>query len=304
MSKPLDRLTLLETFVRIADSGSISAAARELGLSQPSASRQLAELEQRLKTQLVRRNTHSLSLTQSGIELLVDAKSLIDSWERLEEKYLQSEEVVKGKLKVIAPVAIGQLQLADLVWRFQSTYPQVEVSWQLEDRPIKFTEEGADCWIKIGSIPDDTLVSKPIGSVERLLVGSRKYLEGKTYRTPSQVEKLDMLVLEPFEGKVIPISTKSGKTLKIKPKPKTTTNNIFALKAAVMNGLGIAVLPKWFISDDLVAGDLIDVLPRWRAPKLKINIGFLPGRHRPKRLQCFVEMLEKEFSNISGIESP
>ncbi|MEO0352958.1 MAG: LysR family transcriptional regulator [Cyanobacteria bacterium P01_A01_bin.15] len=81
MSKSLDRLTLLDTFVRIADAGSISAAARDLGLSQPSASRQLAELESRFKTQLMRRTTHDLSLSAAGAELLADARQLLDQWE-------------------------------------------------------------------------------------------------------------------------------------------------------------------------------------------------------------------------------
>ena len=92
MSKSLDRLSLLQTFVRIADAGSISAAARDLGLSQPSVSRQLAELESRFKAQLMRRTTHDLSLTTAGAELLADARRLLDEWEALEEKHLEAED--------------------------------------------------------------------------------------------------------------------------------------------------------------------------------------------------------------------
>ncbi|MEM9803673.1 MAG: LysR family transcriptional regulator, partial [Cyanobacteria bacterium P01_D01_bin.56] len=150
MSKSLDRLTLLSTFVRIADAGSISAAARDLELSQPSASRQLAELESRFKAQLMRRTTHSLTLTEAGKDLLTDARRLLDDWEALEEKHLDAQKTPQGQLKVIAPIALGQLYLLDMAIQFQQQYPLISLSWHLEDRPIRFAEVGCDCWIKIG----------------------------------------------------------------------------------------------------------------------------------------------------------
>ena len=123
MSKSIGRLTLLETFVRIAEAGSISAAARNLGLSQPSVSRQLSELELRFKSQLMRRTTHDLSLTAAGAELLADARQLLDEWEALEEKHLDAEDTMRGKLKVVAPVALGQLHLLEAALRFQQQTP-------------------------------------------------------------------------------------------------------------------------------------------------------------------------------------
>ena len=193
MSKPLDRLTLLETFVRIADAGSISAAARDLGLSQPSASRQLAELESRLNTQLIRRTTPSMALPESGHELLADARQLIDGWESLEEKHLSDNSRIAGNLKVVAPVALGQLHLARIAWRFQQEHPGVTISWQLEDAPIRFSEVGCDCWVKIGPIPDETLVVRKLGAVERLLVASPALIDthGKP-RNPRSAERLPL----------------------------------------------------------------------------------------------------------------
>ncbi|MEO0887430.1 MAG: LysR family transcriptional regulator, partial [Cyanobacteria bacterium J06648_10] len=142
MSKSLDRLTLLETFIRIADAGSISAAARDLGLSQPSVSRQLAELESRFKAQLMRRTTHELSLTEAGAQLLSDARQLLDDWEALEEKHLDSGETLRGRLRVVAPVALGQLHLIDIALQFQQQHPLISLSWQLQDDDIRFAEAG------------------------------------------------------------------------------------------------------------------------------------------------------------------
>lgn len=149
MSKSLDRLTLLDTFVRIAESGSISAAARDLGLSQPSVSRQLAELESRFQAQLMTRTTHTLSLTTAGSELLADARRLLDSWETIEERYIASKTGIRGSLKVVAPVALGQLQLGDIVLQFQQQHPLLSLSWHLEDNNIRFAETGCDCCLEL-----------------------------------------------------------------------------------------------------------------------------------------------------------
>lgn len=304
MSKPLDRITLLETFVRIADAGSISAAARDLGLSQPSASRQLAELESRLRAQLVRRNTHSLALTEAGTELLQDARQLIDSWEFLEEKHLAGAEQVKGGLKVVAPVALGQLYLARLAWRFQQDHPETTITWHLEDRAIRFAEVGCDCWIKVGPVPDETLVVRRLGKVERLLVASPPLLEQRGRpRNPGSAERFPLAALEPFEGGSIVLRHKDRRRETIRPGIRMQTNNIFALKEAAMMGLGIAVLPRWFIADELARGALVDLLPAWRAPSLLIHVAYLPGRHQTLRLRTFLAMLRARVPEIDGIDT-
>ncbi|MEM8816098.1 MAG: LysR family transcriptional regulator [Pseudomonadota bacterium] len=305
MSKPLDRLTLLQTFVRIADAGSISAAARDLGLSQPSASRQLAELEARLKTQLVRRNTHSMSLTRSGTELLAESRALLESWDALEEKHLASEGQIVGALKLVAPVALGQLELARIAWRFQLAHPGVSLDWLLDDQPIRFSELGCDCWIKVGEIPDDTLVVRDLGRVERLLVGSTGFIESSgAPGTPKAAAAMPLLGLTPFEGGKIPLENANGRSSTISPPLKMRTNNIVALKEAALLGLGMAVLPRWFVDAELRDGSLANVLPGWRAPALSIRAAYLPGRYRPRRLRAFVDALEKEVPEIPGIAAP
>lgn len=303
MSKSLDRLTLLDTFVRIADAGSISAAARDLGLSQPSVSRQLAELESRFKSQLMRRTTHALSLTTAGAELLADARQLLDEWEVLEEKHLDAEETVRGKLKVIVPVALGQLSLLDVVVQFQKQYPGISLSWQLIDGDIRFAEVGCDCWIKIGEVPDNSLITEALGQVERMAVASPELLEKfGTPKTPKDLEEISCIALEPFEGGRIPLTNASGKTVVIAPPTEMTTNNISVVRQAVLSGLGWAVMPRWLIEDELNSDQLVDLLPTWRAPKLTIRVASLPGRHRPRRLQYFLDILKATVPAIPGIE--
>lgn len=303
MSKSLDRITLLDTFVRIADAGSISAAARDLGLSQPSVSRQLAELETRLKTQLMRRNTHSLALTDAGVDLLVDARQILDSWEALAEKHLSAETRIQGKLKVVAPVALGQQYLMRIACEFQAQHPGVSLTWELEDHAIRFAETGCDCWIKVGPVPDDTLIVRRLGSVGRMLVASGDFVEKHGLpKSPNAAERLLLIALDPFEGGRVPLSRKK-RSVTIAPTVGMRTNNIFAVKEAAMLGLGSAVLPEWFITDELGNGLLMDLLPGWRAPSLDIHIAYLPAKHQPLRLRAFIDLLKDSVPRMAGIDA-
>ena len=302
MSKSLDRLTLLDTFVRIAESGSISAAARDLGLSQPSASRQLAELESRFQAQLMTRTTHTLSLTAAGSELLADARRLLDSWEAIEERYIASKTGIRGSLKVVAPIALGQLQLGDIVLQFQQQHPLLSLSWYLEDNNIRFAETGCDCWIKIGSIPDSRLNIEPLGQVKRIVVATPSLLKAHgQLKTPAALQKLPWVALEPFEGGLIPLTNRTGKRVTLSPVVRMETNNIFALRQATLAGLGVAVMPRWFVEEALKSKNLVHVLPTWQAPQLTIHAASQPGRYRPQRLSAFLETIKREVPKIPGI---
>ncbi|MEM1437867.1 MAG: LysR family transcriptional regulator [Pseudomonadota bacterium] len=305
MSKPLDRLTLLETFVRIAEAGSISAAARDLGLSQPSASRQLSELETRLQTQLAHRTTHTLSLTSAGKELLTDARALIRQWLSLEERHISSAAELRGPIKVVAPVALGQTALTQIAASFQQRHPGVQVEWLLDDAPIRFSEIGCDCWIRVGPVPDDTLVVRRLGRVVRLVVAAPSLLSaGSARRRPGSIATTPLIALAPYEAGAIPLHRGNQPPVTISPPVRMQTNNIFALKASVLAGLGMGVMPHWFVAEDLKAGRLVDVLPAWRAPELPVHIAYASDRYQSTRLRAFIETLAERVPAISGIEAP
>ncbi|MEM9046983.1 MAG: LysR family transcriptional regulator [Pseudomonadota bacterium] len=301
MSKPLDRLALLETFVRIAEKGTISGAARDLGISQGSASRQLKDLEERLGVQLARRTTHSLALTETGLEVLADARELITGWDALEEQHAPDTDILKGPLRIVAPVALGQLHLADIAIGFQAEHPNVTVNWHLQDEPVRFAEVGCDLWIKVGPVPDDTLIVRRLGQVERLIVGTQSIARELKGAQPDEAKALPFVTLTPFEGGKIRLSHLDGAQSDLNVSAKLSTNNIMSLKRAAVSGLGAAVLPKWFVAEELGSGELVDLLPDWRAPMLDVNLAYLPVRHQPRRLSAFIEAFEEGFRKIPGI---
>ncbi len=304
MTRSADRLTLLATFARIAERGSISAAARDLGMSQASASRQLADLEGRLGVQLIQRTTHALSLTEAGNDCLGEARALLDSWESLAERHAGETTDVHGKLKIVAPVALGQRDLAEAAMRFQAAHPSVTITWLLDDAPIRFAEIGCDLWIKVGRVPDDSLVVRQLGSVERLVVAAPKLLKGHRMKQPGDVADLPCAALEPFEGGAIPLESKNGRRQTVRAQVALTTNNIFVAHKAACLGIGYAVMPRWFVADDLAADRLVDVLPRWRAPSLTINAAYLPARRQTKRLRLFVEHVSNAIAAMPGVAAP
>ncbi|MEL7470791.1 MAG: LysR family transcriptional regulator [Pseudomonadota bacterium] len=301
MSKPLDRLTLLETFTRISDRGSISAAARDLDLSQASASRQLRELETRLGSQLIRRTTHSLALTPAGQAALADARVLISGWEAFEERHAATDGSIRGPLKIVAPVALGQTFLTDIAVRFQLDHPGVTLEWELEDEPIRFAERGCDCWIKVGVVPDDSLIVRRLGRVERLVVASSDLAAARGVTAPGQLQDLPFIALAPYEGGNLMLSHADGSSVRVPLDPVMTTNNIVSILATVRMGAGAAIMPRWFVADDLASGRLIDVLPNWRAAELDISVAFLPSPHQPRRLTAFLDALDKGIKQIPGI---
>ena len=251
----------------------------------------------------MRRTTHDLSLTVAGAELLADARQLLDEWEALEEKHLETKDVMRGRLKVVAPIALGQLHLLDTVLKFQKEYPSISLSWQLEDGDIRFAELGCDCWVKIGPVSDDSLQVEPLGQVERMVVAAPALIEsyGKL-NSPNRLAELPCVALSPFEGGRIPLANEQGTTVIVAPPVRMVTNNISAVRQATLAGLGFSVMPRWFVEQALEQQQLVDILPKWRAPKLTINVASLPGRHRPRRLQSFLDVLKEAVPQILGVK--
>ncbi|MDA4847867.1 LysR family transcriptional regulator [Hoeflea poritis] len=303
MSKSLDRLTLLHTFVRIAERGAISAAARDLGLSQASASRQLAELEERLGVQLALRTTHNFSLTEAGLDCLADARNLLSGWEALVERHADDNASLSGKLKVVAPVALGQLDLGDAALAFQAAHPDVEVIWDLQDGPIRFAEVGCDLWVKIGKVPDETLIVRPLGTVERLIVAAPELILGRAIQHPDDLADLPCAALSPFEGGTIRLADANGEPASITAKVGLATNNIFSAKKAALTGLGYAIMPRWFVASELVDGRLVDILPNWRAAELTINAAYLPARRQTRRLKALIDHLSDAVAAMPGVQT-
>ncbi len=301
MTETLDRLSLLQSFIRIVERGSISAAGRDLGLSQASVSRHLAELERRLGVQLVQRTTHSLSLTRAGEDCVARSRALLGGWDTLVDQYADDARSVRGPLKVVAPVALGQCHLTDAVLALQRDHPGITVTWMLHDALVRFAEIGCDLWIRVGAVGDDTLVVRPLGQVERLVVGTPDLAGRHPLGSPRDLAGLPCAALTPFDGGRIRLSTAGGHQTTLSADVAFATDTIFAAHAAARQGIGYAVLPRWLVAADLEAGRLADLLPDWRAPSLTVNAAYRPARPQPRRLVLLIDRIADTLAAVPGL---
>ncbi|MEO1103278.1 MAG: LysR substrate-binding domain-containing protein [Pseudomonadota bacterium] len=173
--------------------------------------------------------------------------------------------------------------------------------WELDDHPIRFAEVGCDCWIKVGRVADDTLIVRPLGAVERLVVAAPQRLDGGPLGDPAAAATLPFVTLAAFEGDRIALYGEDGSEVAFTPSVALSTNNIVAARRAACLGVGAAILPRWFVADELASGALVNVLPRWRAATLTIHVAYLPARHQPRRLALFLQAIEAGLREVPGI---
>src|SRR6201996_6067847 len=176
--KTLDRFDFMRLFVRIAETGSLSAAAQSVGISQPSASRQLRQLEALLGVQLVRRSTHDLALTDAGSRFLEDARAMLADWETSTDTLRNEREELSGLIRVAVPVALGQTILATIASRFLVKHPAVTLDWRLIDQPGDLTVSGYDLWVRAGPVRQLGLIVRHLWRIERTIVAAPSFQTG------------------------------------------------------------------------------------------------------------------------------
>ena len=289
MSITSDRLQLMVTFIQIVDSGSINAAARQLRLAQSSVSRQLRQLEESLNVSLITRTTHQLSLTDAGRLFLADCQRMVRDWNGIEERFRQDGVQPRGRLRVVASIALGQLILVEIAARYCRKYAEVTLEWNVDDGPVSILESGIDCLLKVGPITERSVLSRTVGEVRGVLVASRILVDerGMPHR-PGDLKDWPMISVHPFFGDSIPIRNTSGTMGKAKGVPRFFTSNIVAARGAARAGAGFTLLPEWLAAPEIRAGTLIHLLPDWAPKAQPLSIGTPPTKHRQLSLVLFV----------------
>ena len=292
MSIP-DRLELLETFIRVVDTGALSRAARAAGVSQPSVSRRINSLETMVGVKLIHRTTHHLELTDEGRRLLPVARALLNKWDACLDDLRDNEP--QGLLRIAAPVGLGQMQLMDEAALYLKQNPRVKIDWRLTDQIIDIVNGDADLWIRIGEIADDRLVVKRIATVERVLVAAPE-----TAKAAPDWSDLPVISLSPFYETKLELFDRRGRAKTFHARVVLASDNITAVKRAVAQGAGVALLPDWLVSTELKAGSLVRIAPHLKGRALDVVLAYAPERGRPLRLRRFVEQLTERFLNAKA----
>lgn len=294
----LDDLRLLRAFVRIVESGSISSAARVLNISQPTLSRQLRQLENSVGVPLIRRDTHNMSLTQSGRNLLHDARNLLGLAESAAERLQEDKTMPRGHLRVVSVVDFGQWIVTRVLAKFCALHPEVTGELHLINRPTKFVEEGFDCGVAVGEPTDQSVTARKVGSISRYLVASPALLKKhRIPQTPGDLKDLPWLgILQPhFYARDRLTLFRNGKPCNVSLKPVMLLDGVTALREAASAGVGFTMLPEWLIQNEMQSGRLVKVLPDWSMTAFDLHVVHLPHRHLPGRVRAFVDFSMKEI---------
>jgi DNA-binding transcriptional LysR family regulator len=288
-----DDLSLLRAFVSIVECGSISAGARSLKIPQPTLSRHLRLLEERCGAAPFRRDTHQMSLTETGLRFLTDARVVLGHAEQADQRLREGQTTLSGHLRLFATIDCGQFVVTRLVSRFLQKHPKVTASLGISNRPLHMIQEGCDVGIQPGKITDESVIARPAGLI-RLHVAAAPSLISKfaAARVPGDLKSWPWIGLagsQFWSAKEIHLSAPERAEQSVPISPVLICEGVTSIREAVLSGLGVAVLPDWMVQDDLLAGRLVRLLPEWSARDLPVHVVYAGHRLLPLRVSAFID---------------
>lgn len=299
MNHKLEVLPLLALFSRIVQFGSMSKAAKSLGLGRSAVSKQLNALEERLGLRLLQRSTRKLTLTEAGEQILEEANKLALAWENIESLSEELRGGVRGQLKVTCSSALGKIHLMPLLPIFHAQFPEIKIQLMLEDRFSDLIAEQMDVAIRIGHLPSSSLVARRLGEMSFIICASPQYLAIHGYpHSPAELLQHCCLHYENsthtmnkwiFTGKNGEESVTIDGSLSI--------NDATALVQAAVDGMGVLLIDKNMLNDHLETGRLIPLLQEYQLMSGFPVYALYPARsHLPLKTRAFVDFLSEYLS--------
>jgi DNA-binding transcriptional LysR family regulator len=288
----MDRFHSIQVFVKVADCGGFAAAARELAMSPPAVTRAVAMLEDRLGTRLFVRTTRSVRLTESGERFLQDGRRILLELEEAEEAAVGSHAAPRGELHITGPVLFGRMFVTPILGDFLDLYPLVSARTLYVDRVVNLMDEGLDVAIRIGDLPDSSLIATRVGTVRRVMFASPDYI--KKYGLPQRPEDLSghRLIQSvamgaspdwPFQ--------ENGKPMSVRVEPRLRMNTNVAVVELATRGWGLSRLLSYQIAPYLADGRLQTVLSTFELPPLPIHVLHQEGRMVSAKVRSFVDYM-------------
>jgi len=299
MKNRLPDLEAWAIFAKVAELGSFSRAAVELGLSNPTVSKAITRLELRLGFSLFARTSRRLSVTEAGRSSLERATRILQEARALEEEASEQTEAPRGVVRISAPLSFGTAYLGGTLPTLLQTYPEITLELALSDRKVDLIAEGFDMALRIASLEDSSLLARRLATVRILLVGSPDYF-AKHGRPSRPCDLTNHCALGYTGGPARGIWKFTHPTLgdeTVEPPVKIWTDNADILNPALMAGQGLALQPDFMVWKDVEAGRLEIGLREWSANPLGLFLVTPPSPLRPLRVKAVIEHLAREFSH-------
>ena len=289
----MDLIASLQTFLRVAETGSFSAVATERGVTQPAISRQITALEQQLGTRLVERTTRAVTLTEEGRDLMTAAQELVDSAENLRNSVGRRRGAPAGRVRLSVPVPLG-LSLSSQVGPLLHRCKELSIDLVLRDRTSDLIEDGLDLEVRVGPIVDLALIARRIGSTTAFLVAAPRYLRDRSSPTrPCDLQEHDCIVYHRWgDDNTWWFSSPEGE-LSVSVRGRFRANNAEAVRRAALEGLGIALLSHLTAQDDVRAGRLKLLMPDFPPLRFPLSVVYPSRRNLPPRTRIVIDFLTK-----------
>lgn len=290
-----DKLLALRVFVRVARSGSFSAAARELDLSQPSVSRIIAGLENDIGGALVVRTTRAVTLTDVGNEYLARVAAILESLEEADHAARGSQDL-RGSLRIAMPASFGVREIIPVMPGFLARHPSLNVSLLMSDQRQDTVKEGVDVALRLGELADSTAIARLIGRTPRIVVASPTYLKARgTPKTPADLATHAVIVGPAGTTAGTWFFQKGGQSVSARISSRLTVSVNEAAIAAAVAGIGVVTTALWGCRAELANGSLIQFLPDWKMIEVKVHGMYAPGRKPKPAARALVEYLIAEL---------
>lgn len=288
----MNLLESMSILVAVVDSGSLSAAARRLGMPLPTVSRKLGELESHLKTRLLHRTTRQLSLTGAGASYVAACRRILEEIGEAERAATGEYASPKGELVITAPIVFGRLHVVPVVAEFLAHYPEINVSLLLTDRVVHLMEENVDAAIRIGELPDSTLMATGVGTVRRVVCASPGYLA--THGVPTRPRDLaghECITFEVLASKRAWIFGYGKSELFVPVRSRLAVNTAEAGIEAALLGVGLINVLAYQVADAIRSNALCVVLDTFESAPLPISLVHKGQEPLPLKLRAFLDFV-------------
>lgn len=286
----MNRLESMNVFVSVVEAGSLSAAGRKLRMPLSTVSRKISELEAQIHARLLLRSTRGLALTDAGKTYFTACKRILEDVQEAERAAAGEYRAPTGELIITAPIAFGRLHVVPVLTKFLKTYPEVQARLVLGDRPLNLWEDHIDLAVRIGELPDSSLMATRVGTVRQVLCASPAYLKERgTPKTPQDLAAHDCVTFaNPLTSDVWRFG--SGQDQVVVPlRPRLAVNTAEATIDAAINGAGITRVLSYQIEKPLKAGALALVLKKFEPRPLPVSLLYANQRQLPIKLRAFLD---------------
>jgi len=300
----MDRLEAMSILVAAIEAGSLSAAGRRLGMPLATVSRKVSDLEAHLKTRLLNRSSRRLSLTDAGESYIAASRRILDAVEEAERGASGEYRVPKGELVVSAPILFGRLHVLPLAVEFLEIYPDIDMRLVFSDRVVNLLDEHVDLAVRIGELPDSSLLATRVGSIRRIVCASPRYFAKRgTPTAPGELRDHDCVTFEGFAAGDSWTFGNAKKKDAVPVRSRLVVNTAEAAVEAAVAGLGLTRVLSYQAAQAVRAGALAVALREFEPPPSPVNLAYTDGRFLPLKVRAFIEFAAPRLKAVLAGEA-